>query len=92
VKNIHVELLLGLRVRDINDRVVGRIMEIRADSSGVVKDYEIGAAALLKRLGMTSRRLIGLSVSEPKRIPWQLMDLRDPEKPRITCAEAELPK
>ena len=95
MQNIHAELLLGRRVVDANDRVVGRIRSIHARRHGrdfLVEEYHIGPAAFLEVLGISTRRLIGLRIAEPIRIPWQKLDLSDPQHPRLRCAKEELEK
>ena len=85
-RNIHFELLLGRKVRDANGRVVGRIREVRAQRRGeffYVAEYLLGPAAWFEALGISSARLIGWRIHEPIRIPWQQLDLSDPEKPRL---------
>jgi hypothetical protein len=56
-----------------------------------VREYLLGAAALRVRLGISAKRLFGWPVRrEPLRVPWDLLDLRDPRKPRLLCGVAEL--
>ncbi len=94
MKTVHLELLLGCVVRDPDGKKAGRILEVRAEPEGeerVVTEYMLGAAALRARLGLTAGRLFGWPVRrEPLCIPWDLLDLRDPGKPRLLCALAEL--
>jgi len=83
---VHVELLVGRRVRDANGKVIGRIEEIRARRHGpdyLVEEYHVGPAAWLEKLGISTARMIGFRGRDPKRIPWQQLDLSDPEKPRL---------
>jgi hypothetical protein len=94
LKTVHFELLLGRVVRDPDGKKAGRILAVRAEPEGedcVVMEYLLGAAALRTRLGLTAGRLFGWHVRrEPLRIPWDLLDLRDPRKPRLRCSLAEL--
>ena len=88
VHEVHVEKLLGTRVRDVTGRVVGRIEEIHTDDKGVVSEFLLGPAAVWERLGQTTLelpfvRLLGIERSE-HRIPWNELDLSDPDHPRIT--------
>lgn len=86
MKTIHVELLLGKPVRDPAGAKVGRIFAIHAQVEGedcVIREYELGADALMARLGIPSRR-------EPLRVPWDQLDLGDPERPRLRCTVDEL--
>jgi sporulation protein YlmC with PRC-barrel domain len=94
LKTIHLELLLGRQVRDSEGKKVGRILAVRAMVDGedcVVREYHLGTAALLTRLGLSAGAIAGLPVhSEPLRVPWEVMDLSDPGKPRLKCSLAEL--
>jgi sporulation protein YlmC with PRC-barrel domain len=94
VKTVHFELLLGRKVRDSEGRRVGRILEVHAEPEGedcVVREYLLGAAALLTRLGISAGRLVGLPIHrEPIRVPWDQMDLGNPERPRLRCRLEEL--
>ena len=94
--SIHAELLVGRRVRDENNKIVGRIEAIRARLRGhdyLVEEYHLGPAAFLEVLGISSARMIGLHLArEPKRIPWQKLDLSDPEHPRFRGTREELKK
>ena len=90
---VHAELLLGCRVLDVNDRVVGRIRSIHARRSGhdfVVEEYRVGPAAFLEVLGISTGRLVGFQWGKPVCIPWQKLDLSDPQRPRLRCAREEL--
>ncbi len=93
-RQIRVQELVGRRVVDVNGKVAGRIEEIRAVWRGddcFVEDFELGTAALFERLGLSARRLVGWrGRAEPIRIPWQQLDLSDPETPRMRCAIEEL--
>ncbi len=92
--SVHVELLVGRKVRDENGKVLGRIAEIQARKRGhdyFVEEYHLGPAAYLETLGISGARMIGLRFArEPKRIPWQKLDLSDPENPRFRGSREEL--
>lgn len=94
MKTVHFELLLGRKVRDSEGRKAGRLLAVRVEVEGedcVVREYHLGTAALLTRLGLSAGMIAGLPVrSEPLRVPWEKMDLRDPRHPRLTCPLAEL--
>jgi sporulation protein YlmC with PRC-barrel domain len=84
---VRFELLLGKKVRDPEGVRVGRILSVTAEIEGetcVVREYHLGTAALLARLGISP---FG---RQPLRVPWDLMDLSDPEHPRLRCLKAEL--
>ena len=57
----------------------------------MVREYMLGTAALLTRLGISARRLVGLRIRrKPLCVPWDQLDLRDPEKPKLLCSLEEL--
>lgn len=90
---VHFELLLGRKVYDPDGVRVGRIFSVIAEQEGddcVIREYHLGTAALLSRLGITALRLVGLHRHEPLRVPWDQLDLSDPEKPRLRCRAEEL--
>jgi len=92
--NVHLELLHGKLVRDPDGARVGRIHSVLAEIDGedcVIREYGLGTASLLARLGISASRIIGLPVrAEPLRVPWELLDLGDPEHPRLRCSRDEL--
>jgi hypothetical protein len=95
MKHVHVELLFGKRVRDANDKVAGHIESIRATWKGnacTVDEYHLGTGALMERLGLTAGALIGAGSRDPLRVPWDQLDLSDPERPRLKCTLEELKK
>lgn len=90
---IHFELLVGKRVHDVNGKVVGALRNgqaVRRANQYWVEWWEVGTAALFESLGISIARLVGIRVREPLRIPWQQLDLSDPEKPRLKCTKEEL--
>ena len=98
---INVELLLGTKVRDINDVIVGRIEEIRAergDTACLVESFMIGTSAVVQRLSAWTlvrpikqflRNRDAYSVFQ---IDWQDMDLSDPKRPTLRIAKSEMRK
>ena len=91
---VHAELLFGKRVRDKNGVVVGRIRAIVTEKKAnecTVKEYRLGTVALLSRMGIATAHLFGIRLERrPRTIPWQLMDLSDPEHPRLKVTLADL--
>lgn len=84
---VHLEMLLGKMVRDPRGARVGRIFSVHAEIEGadcVIREYLLGAAALLQRLGIPHPGW------EPLRVPWDQLDLTDPEHPCLRCSAAEL--
>jgi hypothetical protein len=91
-QKIHLELLLGKLVHDPDEVKVGRILSVYADQEGdecIVREYHLGAAALLQRLGISVLHIVGWPIQkEPLRVPWDQLDLSDPA--RLRCPVAEL--
>jgi hypothetical protein len=94
MKLVPFERMVGRRVLDTDGKKVGRIVAVRVDWEGkdcVVRDYLLGTAALLKRLGISAKVFLGMKLKhEPRSIAWDLMDISDPEKPRLLCSLAEI--
>jgi hypothetical protein len=96
---IHLELLLGKRVRDNLGKPVGRIEEIRAEQQGsewIVCEYLPGAYGWCERFSAWSiirtlvRRLGGRTAGSGYRIAWSQLDLTDPAHPRLRCTREDL--
>lgn len=92
---IHLELLLSKRVLDSTGQIVGLIEEIRAEQQGdewIVQEYLIGPAAVLERLsawtiGLGILHLLGArKIYDGYKIPWDKLDLANPEQRRLRCA------
>ena len=100
MSDVKLELLLGCRVVDVHGVPVGRIEEVLADVDGddlLVTEYHVGHYGLFERLSIFDigsgflRYLGGRAQSaKPHRIPWDKLDLSDPDHPRLTCGIAEL--
>ncbi|HEX8944767.1 MAG TPA: hypothetical protein VF785_16625 [Gemmatimonadaceae bacterium] len=96
-RELHVEQLLGKRVRDADGRVVGRLEEFHVeviDGDYAVTEFLIGPEAALQRIGVFLTQLpffqlIPLSKREYC-VSWILMDLSDPEHPRVRARRDEL--
>ncbi|MBH8574876.1 hypothetical protein I8752_17980 [Nostocaceae cyanobacterium CENA369] len=98
-REIHLELLLGTQVLDPTGKPVGRIEEIRTEQQGYewfIQEYLIGNSALLERLSAWEiglailRRLGAHKIYTGYSVPWQQMDLTDPQKPSLRCHLEEL--
>jgi sporulation protein YlmC with PRC-barrel domain len=75
---VNIELLIGCKVFDESGKAIGRIEEILAVEKGeelVVSEYHLGREGLFERLSVFVAR------GEAQRIPWQELDLSDPQKP-----------
>ena len=98
-RELHVELLLGRKVVDASGEVVGRIEEVVAeveDGEPVVRHFLVGKYALIDRLGggrlarALARLLARGRAYEGYAIPWDAIDLSDPEHPRTRVPKHEL--
>jgi hypothetical protein len=91
-REIRVEVLLGRVVRTAAGRPAGRIEDLRVEPDG--EDYVV-REVVLGELGVRAR-LFGLAAQLPtlkslglgrryrtRAIPWQWLDLSDPERPRF---------
>jgi sporulation protein YlmC with PRC-barrel domain len=96
---INVEQLLGTKVRDADGEVIGRIEEIRAertDDSCYVDSYLVGASAVVERLSAWSlirpikKMLRARHVVSVVEVPWQELDLSDPERPVLRVPRSSL--
>ncbi|QSJ20571.1 hypothetical protein JYQ62_00215 [Nostoc sp. UHCC 0702] len=90
---------MGKSVLDLTGRAIGRIEEVRAEQQGeewIVKEYLIGYAAALERLsawtiGLKILHLLGAyKIQGGYTVPWDKLDLTDPDKPRLLCSLNEL--
>jgi hypothetical protein len=97
--DVHAELLLGAKVRDVDGKVVGRIEEFRVnntDKACLVESYLIGASALIERLSAwtlvrpVARALHARKLYYVYDVRWQDMDLSDPKRPKLRIAKGEL--
>ncbi|MFL5478821.1 MAG: hypothetical protein ACJ79X_07380 [Gemmatimonadaceae bacterium] len=94
--DVHIELLLGTKVRDVDDNVVGRIEEFRVDDDARVESFLIGASAVVERLSAWSlvrpiaRALRARKVYSVYDVGWQDMDLSDPKRPKLRIAKRDL--
>jgi sporulation protein YlmC with PRC-barrel domain len=97
-RELAAELLLSRKVVDVEGRRVGRVEELRLeeiDGETLVLEYHLGPFALLERLSAVIHqiplfRLLPLRARDGTRVPWDLMDLSDPEHPRLRCRLEDL--
>lgn len=85
---VHLEEIVGTRVRDVDGKVVGRLEEVHADWHGpqcVVTFYVIAARGryVLRQLGILKRTRSFV-------VPWNRMNWSDPMRPRLDCRTADL--
>ncbi len=93
---IHVEMLLGRRVFAKNGKTVGRLEELVADlrkGECFVREFHLGSYALFERLAAMPIARVFLKLFGARkryRIPWDRLDLSNPERPRLLCSIKEL--
>jgi sporulation protein YlmC with PRC-barrel domain len=96
---IHVEYLLSKKVVDSNGTVVGRIEELHGEQVGkefLIREFMLGPVALIERItawipGARVLKFINTGqFGKTYRIPWDKMDLSDPNHPRILLKKSEL--
>jgi hypothetical protein len=96
---VHVELLVGRKVRDPAGECVGRLEECLVevqDGLHVVREFHVGKYAMLERLmgrgavGRSLLRLLGGRIRRAFVIPWEHIDLSDPRDLRISVSAREL--
>ena len=97
--DVHVELLLGRKVRDTDGNVIGRIEEFRVErdhNSCRVESYLVGASALVERLSAwtlvrpIARALHARKLYQLYDVRWQDMDLSDPRRPKLRIPRSDL--
>jgi hypothetical protein len=91
---VHLELLVGRRVRAKNGRPVGRLGEVCAERRGqecLVTEYHIGTEALLEGLLAGAMSVFGMARrTSGRRARWDQLDVSDPDRLRLTCPLKEL--
>jgi hypothetical protein len=99
MRELHIYETLGRKVRDANGYYVGCLEEIeveRGDDSCLVTSYIVHKRGLISRMtawavSNSVRRAIPVPEKAlPYRVPWDQMDLSDPEHPQILVAQSEL--
>jgi sporulation protein YlmC with PRC-barrel domain len=97
-QEVNLELLLGRQVFALNGKAVGRLEEVCAElkpGECQVTDFLIGKYGVFERLAAWSivRAFLGFFGSITKggyRVPWDKIDISNPERLTLTCSVAEL--
>jgi hypothetical protein len=95
-QRIHLELLLGRKVRDAEGKSAGRIEEVICHDTGQVKEFLLGRQALMDRLsiagfaGTLVHALGGNRRGATHRVNWTDMDLSDPMNPKLKISVAKM--
>lgn len=94
MRQVHLQKMVRHPVRDRNGKVAGRIHSVHAEIRGgecVILEWHLGPSAMLERLGISAAHLVGWPLKrEPLRVPWNELDLSDPDRPRLTRSIEEL--
>jgi len=93
VTTARLDRLIGRQILTANNRPLGRIEECRAEHRGnawVVREWVIGAAGLLERLGFGVRLILGWKAGRSFIARWDQVDLTHPDRPRLNCSVDEL--
>ena len=95
--DLHVERVIGKKVRDAGGTVVGRIGELiveNVDGDYVLTEVHIGPSALLERVGGFVTRLpYFAAVRIPRwlyRVPWDQFDWTNRDAPRLRVRKEDL--
>src|SRR5436190_3469971 len=91
--NVRLDRILGRELHTANNRRLGRLEEFRAERRGadwIVTEYVIGAAGLAERLGLGVRLILGIDRVRGYVARWDQLDLRNPDRLRISCPVADL--
>ena len=92
-RRLNLDAVIGRAVWSIEGQRLGRLEECRAERNGdswFVREWLIGPAGLLERLGSGAWLLVGTSRARGYIVRWDQLDLTDPERPRLTCPVARL--
>jgi len=98
-REVHLERLIGVTVRDRDGMSAGKIEEIAVAQHGdawFVETYLTGPVHGLSRLtelqvGLWLLGLLGAAkLPGGYRIRWDQLDMTDPTRPRLTCAISDL--
>ena len=94
---VRLERLIGRRVVDVRGRPLGRLEEVHAerqDGEWIVREYVLGVGGLMQRLSAEGlmASLLGRWAPKVERytMPWDMLDVGDPERPRLTRPLGEL--
>jgi hypothetical protein len=90
---VRLDALIGREVWTLDQRRLGRLEECRAEFDGRgwrVRDWMIGPAGMIARLGLSARLLVGSRQRHGYIARWDQLDVSDPARLRLTCAASEL--
>jgi hypothetical protein len=91
---VQLELLIGREVLDAGGGHAGRIEEVHVNDAGEITEWVLATGRLhvsdwiifvLHQLGAQKS-----SWKHSRRVPWQELDLSDPERPRLRTSSGTL--
>jgi hypothetical protein len=98
-QTIHLQKLLGRKVRDVNGKSAGHIEEFiarRRDGKYVVEEVLLGRRALLERLSVPAVSLFFLHLAGAARLRashcarWEDLDVSDERHPKLLVSREQL--
>jgi sporulation protein YlmC with PRC-barrel domain len=99
VKELQLLEILGKKVVDCEGRYAGRLEEIeaeRGENESLIESYFVVHRGLIDRIqtwalaAPIQKSIPVREKSRPYRVPWDQMDMSDPEHPRILVPQSEL--
>ena len=96
MSELRLELLLGKKVVDVDGRKAGRIEDLRTFDEGdrcVITHFMIGrrmARLTIGGIGSALLARLGAKAAGARAVRWHLVDLSDPEHPRLLCRASDL--
>jgi hypothetical protein len=93
MRTIRIDRLVGRLVYTANNRRLGRIEEVCAESRDgrtELTEYVIGSVGLLQRLHVGIQLLLNIKRAGGYRARWDQLDVTTPDRPRLRCSVSEL--
>jgi sporulation protein YlmC with PRC-barrel domain len=94
---VHVERLLGRRVRDAEGKKIGRLEEFRVeviDGEACITEFHIGGGAVVERIAAFAAQLPFITLLPfaryEYRLSWRDVDLSDQRRPMVRLRRGEL--
>jgi hypothetical protein len=98
-QTIHLQKLLGRKVRDVNGKSAGHIQEFvarRRDGAYVIEEVHLGRRALMERLSVPAVSMFFLHFIGASRhaaahcVRWEDLDVSDPRNPKLRISRDQL--
>ena len=91
--SMRLDALIGRAVWTLDGRRLGRLEECRVEFDGdrwCVREWMIGPAGMVARLGLNARLLVGSSQRHGYIARWNQLDVSDARRLRVSCPISEL--